>query len=372
MLRVPSSYDGAVLAEARGGAGPGDAEGSSGFAVDHSQPAVTSLPSGTDAVGGGAGAADLPGPLRFEFEPGAGYFELGFLHWPDRYGLDVFSDEVAVRTDSVLVRDGAVRGLVQNMSQRLFTRGVAVSVGDGRWVFPLTVQPSEVVPFVIEGYEGHTDPEMVGFEVAAEFVAEPDPRRSFYVSGLPGQWAEPWGELRERVRHYADVRPAEGTFDDDLVRVYETSVRSSCAALSSQHCRVAVAGAAPLARRHRGALGLRWTLRCGSDDSGVVYWWWLQWLVWRRWVWWCCRMWWAIPLRVWLLTAPGRRLRSSRPWCSPSAGLQRLQTRHKTRIGSTVTTRRSAVLWGSSTATSTWSPSRRRASISRRWDGSLP
>ena len=63
-------------------------------------------------------------------------------------------DEVAVLGDSVLVRDRVVRGLVQNMSERMFARDVAVSVDAKRWEFPLTVQPGEVAPFVIEDYRG--------------------------------------------------------------------------------------------------------------------------------------------------------------------------------------------------------------------------
>ena len=132
-------------------------------------------------------AADLPGPLSFQYEPGSPFFELGFRDfWQDRYDLDVFSDEVAVRTDSVLVAGGVVRGLVQNMSQRLFARHVTVSVDGSAWVFPLTVQPTEVVPFEIEGYAGPSDPESIGFEVSAQFVPEPDPRRSLHVTESPG------------------------------------------------------------------------------------------------------------------------------------------------------------------------------------------
>lgn len=191
---------------------------------------VASEPSGDAAVPGDAEgslgtAADLPGPLSFQYEPGAPFFELGFRDfWPYRYDLDVFSDEVAVRADSVLVGGGVVRGLVQNMSQRLFARHVTVSVGDGVWVFPLTVQPTEVVPFEIEGYVGPSDPESIGFEVSAQLVPEPDPRRSFHVTELPGLWSEPWWELRGRVPDLLGETPPAGTSRDDWVSYYETLV----------------------------------------------------------------------------------------------------------------------------------------------------
>lgn len=186
-------------------------------------------PADIDAVSGAvdAGLVDQPGPLRFERGTyGAGVVDLGYRLWPTRYSLERFEDRVAVRVDSVLVRGGVVRGLVQNMSQELFARGVTVSVGDKRWVFPLTVQPTEVVPFVIEGYEGASDPGMIEFEVAADLAPTPDPRRSFYILGNPGQLYEPWGHVRSLFPDFAfaDDRPPEGTPVDQKVHYYETVV----------------------------------------------------------------------------------------------------------------------------------------------------
>ena len=206
-----------------GDADPGDGSDSAGYGEDASQSTDTD----TETVGGPVEGeqADLPGPLRVEPEEyGAGSFDLGFRYWPDRYALEQYSEEVVVRLDSVLVRDGVVRGLVQNMSERLFARDVVVSVGGRQWVFPLTVQPTEVVPFVIEGYAGSSDPGLIGFEVAAQLVTDPDPRRSFHISGLPGHWAESWAHLQVVFPNYEDDRPPEGTSGDDLIRYYETSV----------------------------------------------------------------------------------------------------------------------------------------------------
>ena len=191
---------------------------------------VDGLQSGdTDAVGGpfDAGVGDQPGPLKYKADTyGAGVVDLGMHYLPDRdrYDLDEFRDEVAVRVDSVLVRDGAVRGLVQNMSEGLFARSVTVSTGGGRWVVPLTVQPTEVVPFAIEGYAGSADPAMIEFEVTAELAPTPDPMRSFYITDNPGPIYLPWDELQYLFPDFALGSPLEGTAADQPVRYYETVV----------------------------------------------------------------------------------------------------------------------------------------------------
>ena len=202
---------------------PGDSSELSGAEVD---PAGGSeLPEGASSLADGA-PADRLGPLRLETEDnGPGLVDLGYRNLPDRYTLPHLRDEVAVRLDSVLVRDGVVRGLVQNMSQGLFARDVTVSVDDRVWVFPLTVQPTEVVPFVIDDYAGPTDPDLIKFKITASFTRLPDPKRSFYISGFPGHWVERWGILKEtRYPYYADDRPPAGTTDADWVGFYETEV----------------------------------------------------------------------------------------------------------------------------------------------------
>ena len=179
---------------------------------------------GSEAPGGDGAVADGPGPLRRALGNGA-FFELGYLDgWPDRYDSEVFSDEVAVRLDSVLVDGDTVRGLVQNMSDRLFARHVTVSAGEGRWVFPLTVQPGEVAPFEIGGYQGPSDPESIGLEVSAQLTPEPDLRRSFRVSGLPGVWAGTWDHIEEVYRRFPHIVRPEGVSRGDRGHAYETSV----------------------------------------------------------------------------------------------------------------------------------------------------
>ena len=219
----------------------GTSDGDDGGAGDVTDEAVV------DVVGEGeAGLVDQPGPLWTEVGDPKFAFQdpLGF-HWNyaivdsefvGEYLVESPRDEVVVLVDSVLVRDGVLRGFVQNLSEKLFARGVTVSVDGKKWVFPLTVQPAESVPFVVEGYEGPVDPDLINFDVAAEFVADPDPRRSFYVEGLPGHWAEPLAGLRIWVPDYAGELPPEGTSDEDLAdytgwsgledwfRYYETQV----------------------------------------------------------------------------------------------------------------------------------------------------
>ena len=222
-----SDGEGVVLSEAVDSAG-GDGDGALSGPADVVEPSEGTQPVPGAPGGGGAGdgaAADLPGPLGVQYEPGGNFFELGFRDsWPDRYDLDVFSDVVAVRADSVLVDGAVVRGLVQNMSERLFARRVTVSVGDSVWVFPLTVQPGEVAPFEIEGYRGPSDPKQIGFEVSAQLVPEPDPRRSFHVTESPGIWADNWDQVGYALQFYPHITRLEGVSGDDWVQAYETFI----------------------------------------------------------------------------------------------------------------------------------------------------
>ena len=116
-----------------------------------------------------------------------GYF--GHLDWT--FQLEDI-DEIRVMPDSVLVRDGVVRGLVRNFSKTLFGREVTVTASSvegkesannnavpvsGR--FPLTVQPGERAPFEIEGWTGSTDPADFVLVVTADLSTNVDITRSF-------------------------------------------------------------------------------------------------------------------------------------------------------------------------------------------------
>ena len=111
---------------------------------------------------------------------------------PPEYDVESPVDEVVVLSESVHVREGALRGLVQNKSEELYARGVAVSIGGRRHEFPLTVQPGEVVPFVIDDYEDTTAPAPVAFDVEATLSPAPDPLRSFVIYDIPTSTGNPY------------------------------------------------------------------------------------------------------------------------------------------------------------------------------------
>ena len=116
-----------------------------------------------------------------------GYF--GDLDWD--FPLEDI-DEVRVVEDSVLVRDGTIRGLVRNLSKTLFAREVTVTARpaagkegvnnnaqavSGR--FPLTVQPGERAFFEIENWSGSSDLADFDLEVSASLSANVDITRAF-------------------------------------------------------------------------------------------------------------------------------------------------------------------------------------------------
>ncbi len=88
-------------------------------------------------------------------------------------------DSVALLWDSVAVRDGDLLGLVQNRSAALFAREVTVMLRGHSWVFPLTVQPGEVAPFVVGAGTVSDLPERSEIEVSAALSPQPDLSRSF-------------------------------------------------------------------------------------------------------------------------------------------------------------------------------------------------
>lgn len=153
-------------------------------------------------------------------EPFLGHL-LGYEAPFDDYMVETPRDEVVVLTGSVLVQDGVLRGLVQNLSEARFARDVTVSVGDSRWVWPLTIQPAEVAPFAIENYAGTTDPTMIDFAVAASLTHTPDPTRSIILENEPGDWWGTWSQYQSSFfPPFAVDEPPEGKFV-----FYSTSVR---------------------------------------------------------------------------------------------------------------------------------------------------
>ena len=116
-----------------------------------------------------------------------GYF--GHLDWT--FPLEDI-DEIVALEESVLVRDGAIRGLVRNLSKTMFAREVTVTARpaagqesennnaqavSGR--FPLTVQPGERAPFEINGWTGSDDLADIELKVTAKLSDRVDITRSF-------------------------------------------------------------------------------------------------------------------------------------------------------------------------------------------------
>ena len=105
---------------------------------------------------------------------------LGYELSQDLFWVDVPVDEVVLLWDSVAVTDGELLGLVQNRSAALFAREVTVALGGHSWVFPLTVQPGEVAPFVVGAGAVSALPERSEIKVGAAMSPLPDLSRSFF------------------------------------------------------------------------------------------------------------------------------------------------------------------------------------------------
>lgn len=93
-------------------------------------------------------------------------------------------DEVRVVPRSILVRDGALRGLVRNWSRHLWAYGATVRVGERKFVWPLSIQPGEVAPFELRNWRGSAGPGHAEFSVIAEMSWHADPSRAFGDYGL--------------------------------------------------------------------------------------------------------------------------------------------------------------------------------------------
>ncbi|WP_419551635.1 hypothetical protein [Candidatus Poriferisodalis sp.] len=154
---------------------------------------------------GGADLVEIAKPLGFAAsERGeTGWLTLRFAP------ADAPLDEVRVVPGSVLVRDGVLRGLVRNWSRQMWAYEVTVTAGEREFGWPLSVQPGEVAPFEIRGWDGPMDPELMGLGVDADMSWHADPSRAFgdysyseSYSSYPQHRFEVDGEGWDR---YADV-----------------------------------------------------------------------------------------------------------------------------------------------------------------------
>ncbi|WP_419839540.1 hypothetical protein [Candidatus Poriferisodalis sp.] len=124
-------------------------------------------------------------------------------------------DEVRVLGQSVAVRDGVVRGLARNLSRRLWAYELTVSAAGHEFVWPLSVQPGEIAPFEIHGWEDARDDERIEISIDADMSWHPDPSRAFSSFGslktlLAGEPARRLlaGSVRDRYPQVtADVAP---------------------------------------------------------------------------------------------------------------------------------------------------------------------
>ena len=118
-------------------------------------------------------------------------------------------DEVRVLAETVAVADGVLRGLVRNWSRHLWAYGVTVNSSGHGFVWPLSIQPGEIAPFEIYGWDGPTDPSEIRFAVTADMSWHTDPSRALdrRSSGVSRLWVGALARrtmpsaVRDRYRH---------------------------------------------------------------------------------------------------------------------------------------------------------------------------
>lgn len=137
------------------------------------------------------------------------------------------ADAVQLVPGSLSVRDGVVRGLVQNTSTGKFARNVAVSVSGAAWNVPLSLQPGETAPFEIEGWAGPAAPE-VGIEAALSADADLD--RALLLTGAPGHWYGDAAAFPGMPGTVADLPEGEFHYFESFVEVAAPTSHPSLAA----------------------------------------------------------------------------------------------------------------------------------------------
>ena len=95
-------------------------------------------------------------------------------------------DAVRVLPETATVLDGVLRGLVRNWSRHLWAYEVTVRAGGQEFRWPLSVQPGEVAPFEIHGWDRPDTPEQRNLVADAEMSRFADPSRAF-----GSEWGSP-------------------------------------------------------------------------------------------------------------------------------------------------------------------------------------
>ncbi len=140
-------------------------------------------------------------------------------------------DAVQLVPGSITVRDGSVRGLVQNMSASLFAWDVAVLVHGTRWGVPLTLQPGETAPFEINDYEQADVPTPDAITIESTLKVDIDLDRSLLLTGAPGHWFGNGQDFPGLDGILADLPDGYFHYFESLVEVAEPTSHPSLAAL---------------------------------------------------------------------------------------------------------------------------------------------
>lgn len=160
------------------------------------------------------------------FDVTLGYYGL-FNDFQSYPGL---AESILVDPFTVSADNGFVRGLIHNVSDRLFARDVTVRVvrannvdTENSWAWPLTIQPGERAPFeiYIGGWEGSAPNSEFEFNVSATLSERVDISRSFRITHFAvGSVYEKEADARLEESSYwwGDY---EGYITDNYFKIYQ-------------------------------------------------------------------------------------------------------------------------------------------------------
>ena len=129
-----------------------------------------------------------------------------------------------VEPQSVLLRDGTLRGMVYNPSDRLHVRDLTVTALNddkwlGAWSWPLTVQPEEHIPFEIEGIPKDLEVSSIQLALEGNFSDDIDVSRAIKRTAVADGVAV--------GADYVDLRQSGQGFDRYLDNINDSVVSSS-------------------------------------------------------------------------------------------------------------------------------------------------
>ena len=157
------------------------------------------------------------------------------------YPLESPSDQLVVLGWSVSVVEGVVRGLAQNQSATMWARFVIVTATDAAGnqaqdAYVLSVQPGEVMPFEIEGWNGTSVPSDISFEIVGDLSSRVDLSRSVLLN-----WRE-WDSTRDDLialfpEHMAVSEAPDGevVFVDVSIERHASTAHPRLAEVAREH-----------------------------------------------------------------------------------------------------------------------------------------